>query len=96
MPNLIETKNKTNEELMVEVGRLYRRVMQSSPSFLFRENYKGTPESPKAIKRHDYTVEVGYFNPTEKGLIFVSLKSATAEGYDKAFLKLIEQLNAEW
>ena len=96
MSNLIDTKDKSNDDLMVEISRLYRRVMQTSPSFLQRENYKGTLESPKALRRHDYTVEVGYFNPTEKGPIFVMLKSGTGDSYTKALHVLIEQLNANW
>lgn len=96
MSNLIDTKDKSNDVLMVEVSRLYRRIMQTTPSFLSRENYRGTPESPKALKHHDCTIEVGYFNPTEKGPIFVMLKSGTGDDFTKALHALIAQLNATW
>lgn len=93
----IDPADKSLNELMVAVSHLYRRMMHTAPSFHFRENYKGTPDSPKTIKgRHEYTVEVGFFQATEKGSTFTALKSGVGESFEKALHKIIEQLNTEW
>jgi hypothetical protein len=94
----IDPKDKSLDQLTIEVSRLYRRLLHDAPSFHFRENYKGTPDSPRVVKgRHDYTVEVGLFKANDKGeRIFTVLKSFTDTTIEKAFHKLVADINADW
>jgi hypothetical protein len=96
---LVDVQGKTVSELMTEVSHLYRALMHTTPSFVLREDYKGTPDSPSPIKgRHDYVAELGFWQPGEKGgKTFHVLKSATSHGgFDKALQALIESLNEKW
>jgi len=96
---LIEVQDKTVNELMVEVSHLYRALTHTTPSFVLREEYKGTPDSPSPIKgRHEYVAELGFWHSSEKGgqsfHVFKSAKSTG--GFEKALLALISSLNEKW
>ena len=95
---LFDVQGKTASELMVEVSHLYRALMHTTPSFVLREEYKGTPDSPSPIKgRHDYVAELGFWQVTDKGQTFQVFKSAKSPGsFEKAILALVAGLNEKW
>jgi len=96
--SLIDTEGKTLNELMIEVSHIYKALLPGTPSFVLREDYKGTLDSPSTIKnRHDYVAELGYWHEGEKGRTFQVLKSATSPGgFEKALRALISSLNDKW
>lgn len=93
---IIDPTDKSIEELLVEISRLYRRTMHTSPHIVFHEDYKGTPESPKSLKRHSYQVDVGFFTYSDKTSNFVVLKSGFGARFELALRAIISEINADW
>ena len=97
---ILDVQGKNVSEMMVDVSHLYRALMHTTPSFVLREEYKGTPDSPSPIKgRHDYVVELGFWQPCgDKGAgkTFQVVKTAKSTSFEKAIQALVTELNTEW